>query len=323
MSEKISIIIPVYNAERYLDKCIESLVNQTYKNLEIILIDDKSTDNSLLMCKKWRDKDKRIIIIEKGKNEGQAVARNNGLDRSTGDLVTFVDSDDWIDLGLIEKLYKSLEVSQIDVSCCGFRLMYESGNSREIRRKNMEIDSQTAFGSMLNNHGSEIGNEVCGKLFRRKILEKKRFVEGMLYEDAQMMLQVLREDIKIVCIEECLYNYFIRDNSTMRKSFGVHELDRLKVWNFALSIAEDKYNQFIEQAKIRVLRCEIYLYYKFLMSRGCNLDKQLWIEMKKKIRENKLKKIKKLADFREKIVFLCIKFRFTWYEKLLVKKEKK
>lgn len=309
MSEKISIIIPVYNAEKYLDKCIESLVNQTYKNLEIIFIDDKSTDNSLLMCKKWKDRDERILIIAKEKNEGQAAARNNGLDRSTGDFITFVDSDDWIDLGLIEKLYNSLVISQSDISCCGFQLMYESGNSREIRRKNMEIDSQTAFGSMLNNHGSEIGNEVCGKLFRSKILEKKRFVEGMLYEDAQMMLQVLREDIKIVCIEECLYNYFIRDNSTMRKSFGVHELDRLKVWNFALSIAEDKYNQFIGQAKVRVLRCEIYLYYKFLISKGCNLDKQILIEMKNKIRKNKLKRVEDLANFREKLMFICVKIR--------------
>lgn len=105
MTEKITVIVPVYNVENYLEKCLDSLINQTYKNLEIIVINDGSTDNSGEICQEYAQKDNRIVYIEK-ENGGQSEARNMGLDRMTGSYVTFVDSDDWVELDYVETLYK-------------------------------------------------------------------------------------------------------------------------------------------------------------------------------------------------------------------------
>lgn len=306
-NEKISVIVPVYNAEAYLDKCIESLIRQSYDNLEIILIDDKSTDKSLEICHKWRKMDRRISVFEHSDNKGQASARNLGLDKASGNYITFVDSDDWIEKKLIEKLYDKLKEANVNISCCGFKLVYEKGGSHNIQRKNLILSSEEAFGSMLDNDGSIIGNEVCGKLFQRHIFKEHRFVENMLYEDAHMMLQVLQDNLKIACIDTCLYNYYIRDNSTMRKVFDIHELDRLKVWQYALYLAENRYKKFIRQAKIRKLRCELYLYYKFLKNKEIDPNKENVCMLAQDIVKNNLSDIKKLANVKEQFLFLLIK----------------
>lgn len=308
MNEKISVIVPVYNAEAYLDKCIESLIRQSYDNLEIILIDDKSTDKSLKICYEWRERDERISVFEHSNNKGQASARNLGLEKASGKYITFVDSDDWIEEKLIEKLYNKLKEENADISCCGFRLVYEKGGAHNIQRKNLILSSEKAFGSMLANDGSIIGNEVWGKLFHSHIFKEYRFVENMLYEDAHMMLQVLQDDLKIVCIDTCLYNYYIRDNSTMRKVFDIHELDRLKVWQYALYLAEDRYKKFIRQAEIRKLRCELYLYYKLKKNKGIDPNKENICMLAQDIVKYNLNDIKTLANVKEKFLFLLIKF---------------
>ena len=115
--KKISIIVPVYQAEKYISKCIESIVNQTYKNLEIILIDDGSTDRSGEICDEYGKKDNRIVVVH-NKNKGVSVARNCGLDIATGDYITFVDSDDYIDLQMYSEMMKVVEKYSCDVVMC-------------------------------------------------------------------------------------------------------------------------------------------------------------------------------------------------------------
>ena len=124
MSKKISIIVPIYNVEQYLDKCIESLVNQTYKNLEIILIDDGSKDNSRKIVNSWTAKDNRIKSIHK-KNGGLSDARNAGMKIATGDYIGFVDSDDWINYKMYEVLINNLEKYNADISACAINKIDE------------------------------------------------------------------------------------------------------------------------------------------------------------------------------------------------------
>ena len=119
MNKKVSIIVPVYNVSNYLPSCLDTLINQTYRNIEIILIDDNSTDNSLEICNKYKEKDPRIIVIHK-ENGGAASARNYGLNIYTGEYVSFVDSDDYIELNYIEKLVSMLEKYNADISVCSF-----------------------------------------------------------------------------------------------------------------------------------------------------------------------------------------------------------
>lgn len=117
MTEKVSIIVPVYNVEQWLDECIESIINQTYKNLEIILVDDGSKDNSGVICDKWKLKDDRIIVIHK-KNGGLSSSRNAGLDIFTGEYVTFCDSDDYIEKETIESMLNTLKEKKVDIVWC-------------------------------------------------------------------------------------------------------------------------------------------------------------------------------------------------------------
>ena len=125
MTEKITVIVPVYNVENYLNKCLDSLINQTYKNLEIIVINDGSIDNSGEICQEYAQKDNRIVYIEK-ENGGQSEARNMGLDRMTGSYVAFVDSDDWVELDYVEILYKKITEYQADIAVGNYYSFNES-----------------------------------------------------------------------------------------------------------------------------------------------------------------------------------------------------
>ena len=126
MNYLISVIVPVYKAEKYLNQCIESIVSQTYQNLQIILVDDGSPDNCPAICDDWAKKDRRIVVIHK-ENGGQSSARNVGLDIARGEYVGFVDADDFIDHDMYEILLHSLVSTNVDIVCCGSRIVNEKG----------------------------------------------------------------------------------------------------------------------------------------------------------------------------------------------------
>lgn len=307
--KKVSIIIPVYNASKYLDKCISSIVNQTYIDLEIILIDDGSIDNSLEICKLWECKDNRIIVCSQ-KNSGQASARNRGLDIATGNYISFVDSDDFIDYTMIEKMLNRIICDGSDICCCGMNLVYIDGKIVTIKRKQDIIKSKDAFREALSIRGSNIGFEVWNKLFRAELFKNIRFAEGMLYEDAEINLRILTNDYIISVMEEPFYNYFQSDNSTMRKKFDFKDFDRLKVWEKALEISYDKYPEYIDMAKIRKLRCELYLLFKSLAS-GIRISQKQLYKIRDDISKSYFIDIIKLKGIKEKCFFLCLKINYN------------
>lgn len=136
MEEKISIIIPIYNSERYIGKCIESVLQQTYKNIELILIDDGSEDNSFSICQKFKKKDKRIICRQ-CKNGGPSKARNIGLNIATGEYIGFLDSDDYIEVDMFERLYINMKKFDADISICEFREIKNGINVRKYRSRRL------------------------------------------------------------------------------------------------------------------------------------------------------------------------------------------
>ena len=137
MNWLVSIIVPIYKVEPYLDRCVQSIVNQTYKNLEIILVDDGSPDNCPAMCDAWAEKDSRIRVIHK-ENGGVSSARNAGLDMATGDYITFVDADDSLDCGALESLYFLVDTYHAEVSACGFEYVRADGS---VENKSQECGS--------------------------------------------------------------------------------------------------------------------------------------------------------------------------------------
>lgn len=213
MSVRLSIIVPIYNTEKYLVACLDSIINQTYKNLEIILINDGSIDGSKSICEAYASKDKRILLIDKA-NGGQASARNKGLNLATGDCIAFVDSDDTISKDLFQKNMQVLKKdSGIDVLQFPIYMNFglengylrkpsqESIRSREILYKKW-IETNT------------ISWLVCNKIFKKEVFKNLRFKENMVYEDNYMMADILSRIKHLFINDEGIYYYHARDNST-------------------------------------------------------------------------------------------------------------
>lgn len=217
MKDKVSIIVPIYKVEAYLDKCVESIVNQTYSNLEIILVDDGSPDNCPKICDEWAKKDERIRVIHKP-NGGLSDARNAGMAVATGEYISFVDSDDWIECNMIETLYNEIIFSDSDIAACGIRMVWDDGRSDKILTK---MCGKKVFYSteetMLN-----LMQEMCilqtvwNKLYKRKNIENIAFPVGKINEDEFWTWKAIANSNKVVFIDIPLYNYLQRSGSIMR-----------------------------------------------------------------------------------------------------------
>lgn len=211
MKPKISVIVPIYNVEEYLDKCLDSLVNQTLKDIEIILINDGSPDNSEKIVKKYIKEYGEKIIYHKKENEGQGIARNYGIDLAKGEFISFVDSDDYIDKTMFEKLYnKYLEEKSDIVTSIGF---IEVKNGIETITK-PNLDSDDNFKKyILNNSGP------VAKIIKKEIITKNNlyFPKLRAYEDISVVPLWGIYSKKISIIDEPLYYYLIREGSTMKQ----------------------------------------------------------------------------------------------------------
>lgn len=212
---KISVIVPVYNTELYLNKCVDSIVNQTYKNLEIILVDDGSKQPAHDMCDEWGKRDSRIKVVHK-QNGGLSSARNAGIEVATGDYIGFVDSDDYVSQNFYELL---LGVCTFDdcFACSHFVRVDEVGNIRN--RKDPRLDSHIIppvnFARDLMLHIGDVS--VCSKLFPAKVIGTTRFREGVLNEDLLFMLDILPKVSKIAFTGKVGYYYLCRANSISSK----------------------------------------------------------------------------------------------------------
>lgn len=208
----ISVIIPVYNVKEYLNKCIESVVNQTYKDLEIILIDDGSTDGSEIMCDNWQKKDPRIIIIHQ-ENRGLSAARNSGIKRATGKYICFVDSDDFISNDYVEILYNNLIYNNVDISMCGFVDYYsESKMVSKIKKIKSKIYNKMDAQIYLNVLGY-FDVASWNKLYKKELFDGLQFPEGKTCEDWHIMFKVLDKVDRIYYDSSVKYYYRKRENS--------------------------------------------------------------------------------------------------------------
>ena len=213
MSTRLSIIIPIYNTEKYLVACLDSIVNQTYKNVEIILINDGSTDGSKSICETYASKDKRIVMLDKP-NGGQASARNKGLDVATGDCIAFVDSDDTISKDLFQKNMQVLKKdSGIDV--VQFPIYMNFGQENAFLRKYSKesIQSQEVLYEKWIETNT-ISWLVCNKIFKKEVFKNLRFKENMVYEDNYMVADIMSRIKHLFINDEGIYYYHARDNST-------------------------------------------------------------------------------------------------------------
>lgn len=250
MSDLISIIIPVYNVLEFLDKCLSSVLLQTYTDLEIILIDDGSTDGSSKLCDEYAKKDQRIKVIHKN-NSGQSSARNYGIDICTGKYVAFIDADDFVSKDYIEYLYNLIIKYNADISNCRFKKIWDydnriGGSEKTVVKK---FNSQEAIESMC--YLRELNCAAYGKLFKREILSEIRFPVGIIYEDLATIYKIFDRADVLVYGSEFKYFYFQRRGSSLNSNFNTLKLSRVPISDEIYAFIEKKYPIILKSAACR------------------------------------------------------------------------
>lgn len=259
MTKSISIIVPVYNSEKYLRKCIDSLVGQTFKDIEIILVNDGSRDSSQKIIDEYAAKYPEMIKAIYQENRGQAAARNHGLEIAEGDYIFFVDSDDYVDVTACEKTYNAAVAKGYDIVCFDYWMENEhNGEKTYCEHFAMKCDdTQTRY--IIND------TSPCNKLISRKLLLENglKFLESYIYEDLELVPRLALYTDKIGSLCEPLYFYVIHDGSTMRQKKYNPKLASIYfvMDSLSKSFSDPKYAQVIEYLYIEhLLHLAVYRY---------------------------------------------------------------
>ena len=215
----VSIVVPVYNAQDYLTKCLDSLISQSYRRIEIIVVDDGSTDGCAAICDEYQRLDERIRIVHQA-NGGLSAARNTGIDAAVGDYLTFVDSDDYVSKEYVRRLPEALTENDADISVCEFNAFFinESGGETYLSGGESEKGEQVftadeALKKML--YQELFDTEACAKVFRRELFDSIRFPLGLFNEDLAVVYRLFLKARKACFVKERLYYYLQRSNSIM------------------------------------------------------------------------------------------------------------
>ncbi len=315
----ISVIVPVYKAEEYLKNCITSITNQTYKNLEIILVDDGSPDKCGEICDEFAKKDSRIRVIHK-QNGGQSSARNAGLDIMSGDYVGFVDSDDWIEPNMYERLYNLIVENNAQISACGLQCDYSSGeiayfNHQYPAHKDIEIFSKIgALGELT--IARKITNSPCDKLFSRYIFENLRMREGTVYEDFEIMPSCIEKAEIIVYDPLPLYHYIMTEESTTRGTVSSKRFIEAEISRKIIEYYKINYPDLYDRVLARHIEICLNIIQETSTSEDFKENRQ---ELTKEIREKKFRKAFKLLSKKNKIRYLLFCINVNLFTMLMAK----
>lgn len=245
----ISIIIPVYNVKQYLDKCVKSVLKQSYCNIEILLIDDGSNDGSELLCDKIMLLDDRIKVFHK-RNGGLSDARNYGINFANGKYVTFIDSDDTIEGDYIEVLYNLLKKYNTDMSIASYSLI--NGNNitnKGIKYCEKELNTKECLTRMLMEEGFNVSS--CAKMYSIELFDDIKFPKGKLYEDNATTYKLIMKCERIAYSNKSIYNYIVRKNSITSSEFSINKMDYIYMTDIECEDIIKKYPELIEECESR------------------------------------------------------------------------
>lgn len=247
MEPLISIIIPVYKAEAYLDNCMKSVLNQSYRNLEVILVDDGSPDHSGALCDRYAEEDSRVRVIHK-KNGGAADARNCGLDVASGEYVAFVDSDDWIERDMYELLLEQICKYDAKLCVCG---RYDVINGERVAglgpERNILLDEKNAYRTLLIER--ELDSSPCDKLYHKSIFSELRFPVGVINEDAAIIHQIISNAGGVCLLNRRLYYYNHHAGSVTTSAFSEKNLIMKKHAERTVDYILSKYPDLSDEAQ--------------------------------------------------------------------------
>ncbi len=287
--ELISVIIPVYNVRPYLEKCFASVAGQNWRNLEIILVDDGSTDGSGNLCEELAKRDSRVRVIHK-KNGGLGSARNAGIDAAKGEILSFVDSDDWIEPGMYDAMIEIMHREKAQIIACGIKRVSETGAVSYYQDNLEERTVYTREEALIELPKNErLSNSMCNKLFGRETIKGLHINEHIFYEDNPFTPQCFARAERVAYTAEPFYCYFERTGSISRKSFSVREFDRVTADRMRLAFYHDCFPQCEFAAAIAYIGSGLKVYYQ---SRGCQEAE----EQRAKLKEELKRTIRRYPD---------------------------
>ena len=254
----VSIIVPVYGVEKELPRCLDSLLDQTYKNIEILLVDDGSPDQCPQICDFYGEKDQRVRVFHK-KNGGLSAARNYALERVTGEYISFVDGDDWVEKDFIEILVHDLEVHHADISIIGYALAWENGKCLNQTSENVYevLDREQAIRELFIQQKFQCMS--CTKLYKKSLFDSVRFPEGKLFEDIAVSLDLFRQCSSVVVNGTSKYMYYQRANSIVNSKMNEDKLVMLEFVGKMVEYAKTQGGMYIIEAEAFYLKSALML----------------------------------------------------------------
>lgn len=308
---KVSVIVPVYNVEKYLKKCIDSLLIQTYEDIEIILIDDGSTDSSGEICDSYSKKDSRIKVIHK-KNGGLSDARNKGLDLASGQWVTFVDSDDYVTKNYVERLLSLLIANNADISIATYTYITEKKYKNRETGELAVMTPEIAIKRLLMDDGFDMG--AWAKMYRTEYFNKVRFPKGKLFEDSLVTCQIIAQSNKVAFESKSVYFYVNRRDSITNAKFTKRKLDLLEMTDKAAKIIIRKYPGLRPYVQRRILWSRFSTLNQILTSSNRKEHQEISYKLKEEIFSKKELISSNIIPKRDKIAYWILKlFGLTGY----------
>ena len=311
MNDKISVIVPVYNTEKYMEKCLDSIINQSYDNLEIIIINDGSTDNSGMICDKYKSRDDRIIVIHQ-ENQGLSIARNNGLDIATGDYIGFVDSDDWIESDMFSTLYTGIVKNDAEIAVCNFyyikqdgRTVIENGGDIIFNENNSITETILENDDKLTHYFTYTTYDTVAwnKLYKKELFDGIRYPPNKVFEDLFTTHKLIGKANRVVILPDYKYYYLYRDDSITKKRFDINQFDRVEA-------CIDRYNYISYNYKHFEMVSRRFIFYGLLFCINIAIKDNVISKYKKEI-DDVIKKVSSysvyncgLSEDEEKIITL-------------------
>lgn len=313
----ITVIVPIYNTEKYLKRCLNSIINQTYKNLEIILVDDGSSDGSSVICDEYKKKDDRITYYRL-ENGGQGKARNYALDRCHGEWIAFVDSDDWIEKDMYEKMINIAEDNHADIAVCGW---YRNHSFQQREQPSLKfIKSYNNFEFMREYLETQIiTSSMCNKIYRSYLWENIRFPIVRAREDAAILYRIIAKSKKAVYIGESKYIQYVRPGSTERIGFTESKMHIIDVSYEMKRFIEEYYPELYDSVALRTAKYCVSLMSEIISGFSLKQNKDYYYKLYDKLcNELSLEyseNVRKSSDYKglKEIIYHQNIFKFKTY----------
>lgn len=315
----ISVIVPVYNVEKYLERCVKSIAAQTYKDLEILLIDDGSTDKSGEMCDEFLQTDSRIKVFHK-QNGGLSDARNYGIEHSAGEFISFVDSDDYIDEKMLETLHRLITENDADLAVCSAMDVFEGKEVTQVKEiKEFNLNKVESYKYMLRGDGIP---SACNKLYKRQTVGDVRFPVGKLYEDGFFTPQILKKVEKTAVTSKPMYYYFRRADSITTKPFRKGDLDVIEAYDKCVKQVKELCPEALPYAEFRYRNAYFNVLDKMLMRDDCKEIPE-YKQVVKYLKKHTAQIVKDPGFGKmRRIAAVALKFSVPLYKKILLTKQK-